>query len=169
MNSAQRRWTITTIAASMALALALTGCGGNDETNGGSSASTQVSTPSATGASNAPGASGEPGEGTETGNHPEVTTPTESEAEVQGTVIEVRIRDGQVEPNGDRVRVEAGEPFTFRVDSDVPGSLHAHSTPEQSIEFTAGTTARRMVIDQPGIVEVELHEPPLVVVQLEVR
>ena len=85
------------------------------------------------------------------------------------TVIEVTLADGQVTPAGDRVRAAAGEPITLRIDADVAGELHVHSVPESEIAFDAGTSEHEITIDQPGVVEVELHEPPLVVVQIEVR
>ena len=85
------------------------------------------------------------------------------------TVIQVTVHDDQVTPNGERVEVEAGEPITFEIDADAPGELHVHSTPDHEIEFEAGTSTHEVEIDQPGIVEVELHGPDLVVVQLEVR
>ena len=36
-------------------------------------------------------------------------------------------------------KVNAGKAFTLRVVADEPGELHVHSTPEQEIEFGAGT------------------------------
>ena len=44
-----------------------------------------------------------------------------------------------------------------------------HSTPEQELAYEAGTSTLPLVIDQPGIVEVESHDLELVIVQLEVR
>ena len=143
--------------------LALTaGCGDGDDTPGAdptSSGSTSSgSTPSASTsqATDSPTGSASPDD------------PTSSEAP-EGTVVRMTLKDGQVSPNGERIEVEAGEPVTFEIDADAAGELHAHSNPEQSIEFEPGTSSHEIVIDQPGIVEVELHDPALVVVQLEVR
>ena len=45
-----------------------------------------------------------------------------------------------------------------------------HSTPEQELEYGAGTTTLTLdAIDQPGIVDVESHHLEKVIVQLEVR
>ena len=44
-----------------------------------------------------------------------------------------------------------------------------HSTPEQEIDYDAGTTEHEITIDRPGVVEVESHEPDSIVLQLEVR
>ena len=92
-----------------------------------------------------------------------------SESAPSGTVVQVTFKDGQITPNGDRIKAGAGEPFTFDVDADAAGELHFHSTPEQSIDFEPGTSSYEIVIDQPGIVEVELHEPEMLVAQLEIR
>ena len=83
--------------------------------------------------------------------------------------VEVTITGDQVSPMGERVEVKAGEPVTFEITADRDGELHVHSTPEQSLEFTDGTVEREITLDQPGIVEVESHDPDLVLVQLEVR
>jgi len=102
----------------------------------------------------------------------ESETPSEEpepEPEPEGTVIEMTLADGKVTPAGDRVQAEAGEPITFVIDADTGGELHVHSTPESEISFEAGVSEHEIVVDQPGVVEVELHEPALVVVQLEVR
>lgn len=84
-------------------------------------------------------------------------------------VVEVSIADGNVVPNGERVEVAVDQPVTFKIDSDVPGGMHVHSSPEQEFEFEAGTSEHEITIDKPGVVEVELHDPARMVVQLEVR
>ncbi|GAA2119978.1 hypothetical protein [Nocardioides bigeumensis] len=98
-------------------------------------------------------------------------SPSESESDSapSGTVVQVIFKDGQITPNGDRIMADAGEPITFDIDADAAGELHFHSTPEQSIDFEPGTSSYDIVIDQPGIVEVELHEPEMLVAQLEIR
>ena len=98
---------------------------------------------------------GESGGGSGTGGEP--------------VTVEVTIEGDRVEPAGDRVEVGAGQPVELVVDADAPGEMHVHSTPEQTVEFDAGTSEHTITIDQPGVVEVELHEPEVVVVQLEVR
>jgi len=86
-----------------------------------------------------------------------------------GTRIDVTLEDGKVTPSGDRVEVTAGEPFTFVITADAPGELHVHSAEGTEVEFEAGTSEHEVTVAQPGVVEVELHDPELVVVQLEVR
>ncbi|MGI8646434.1 MAG: hypothetical protein ACR2JD_08960 [Nocardioides sp.] len=72
-------------------------------------------------------------------------------------------------PTGDRVEVTAGEPITFVIDADAPGELHVHSAEGTEIAFEAGVSEHDVTVAQPVVVDVELHEPELVVVQLEVR
>ena len=85
------------------------------------------------------------------------------------TPIQITIEGDTISPMGERVEVEAGEPIPDVVTADSEGSLHVHSTPEQEIDYSEGTTEHELVIDQPGVVEVESHDPDLVVLQLEVR
>lgn len=96
-------------------------------------------------------------------------SPSESTPAPTATSIQVKIEGHEVTPSGDRVRVRAGEPIVFDVTADAPGSLHVHSTPESVLEYDEGSTKLELVIDQPGVVEVESHEAHAVVVQLEVR
>ncbi len=83
--------------------------------------------------------------------------------------IDITIEDGKVDPSGDRVEVDAGQPVDLVVTADEPGELHIHSDPEQQLEFGEGTTTLPIAIDRPGVVAVESHELDQVIVQLEVR
>lgn len=89
--------------------------------------------------------------------------------ETSGTTINITFKGDSVEPNGVERKVKAGKPFTLHIVADKPGELHIHSSPEQELEYPAGTTDARLTIDQPGIVEVESHDLDTLVVQLEVR
>ena len=82
--------------------------------------------------------------------------------------IEITFSDGSVTPSGKRVEVDAGQPVELVVKADEPGELHVHSTPEEELEYGAGTTTLKLTLDQPGVVDVESHELDVVVVQLEV-
>ena len=66
-------------------------------------------------------------------------------------------------------KVEAGKPITLHIKADQPGELHIHSSPEQEIEYDAGTSDKKLTIDRPGIVEVESHNLEQLIVVLEVR
>lgn len=83
--------------------------------------------------------------------------------------IEITISNGSVSPSGERVEIDAGQPIEFIVKADEAGELHVHSTPEQEFEYGNGTTTLQVTpIERPGVVEVETHDPQLIVVQLEV-
>jgi hypothetical protein len=137
--------------------LVVAGCGDDTATEPGSGASpSSSSSPSESTGDSASESPSTPGDATETR---EPTRP----------FIEIAFEDGEVTPNGERVEVPLGEPIDLVITADVPGELHVHSTPEQEVAFEAGTTTVPLTIDQPGVVEVESHDPALVVVQLEVR
>ena len=72
-------------------------------------------------------------------------------------------------PNGERIELGVGQTLVLTVTADEAGEFHVHSTPEQEIEYDAGTSEHEITIDRPGVVEVESHEPASVVLQLEVR
>lgn len=72
-------------------------------------------------------------------------------------------------PNGERVELGVGQALVLTIESDEAGGLHVHSTPEQEIAYDAGTSEHEIVIDRPGVVEVESHDPDVILLQLEVR
>ena len=82
--------------------------------------------------------------------------------------IEITFSDGSVTPNGERVEVERGEAVELVVKADEPGELHVHSTPEQQLDYGAGTTNLTLTIEEPGVVDIESHELEEIVIQLEV-
>jgi len=86
-----------------------------------------------------------------------------------GDAVEVEIQGDQVEPNGRRVEAQVGEPVGVHIESDRAGELHVHSTPEQTIPFEQGESTVEIVVDTPGVIDVEEHEAGVVVLQLEVR
>jgi cytoskeletal protein RodZ len=140
------------------LTLGVVGCSDDTTTEPGSTQSPSTSTtPSeSTSESTSESASTTPSDPTEA---PEPDRPT----------IEITFEGDTVTPNGERVAVPLGEEIDLVVTADAPGELHVHSTPEQELAYEAGTSTLPLVIDQPGVVEVESHDLELVVVQLEVR
>ena len=54
---------------------------------------------------------------------------------------------------------------TGAVSQPVPDT---HSDPEQTFPYAAGTTTLKLTIDEPGVVDIERHEPEALVLQLEV-
>jgi hypothetical protein len=149
------RRTRTALATTIAAALLLGGCG-TDETAGGAD---QDPTPSATSTP-----TDEATESSPAGDDEESEKPRP-----QGPFADLTFKGDSVSPNGERVDLGVGQKLTLRIDSDRPGELHVHSTPEQEITFPAGQSERPLVIDQPGVVDVEEHDSGRVLLQLEVR
>jgi len=87
----------------------------------------------------------------------------------EGPVIEVTREGDEFTPNGARVDAVIGEPVILSITADEAGELHVHSVPEQEIAYDAGTSEHEITIDRPGVVEVESHDPDVIVLQLEVR
>jgi hypothetical protein len=101
-------------------------------------------------------------------------TPTEKASakptkKPSGTMIDVTFKGDTVDPNGVKKKVQAGKPTTLHIVADKPGEIHVHSSPEQEIEYAAGTSDKKLTIDRPGIVEVESHTLDKLIVVLEVR
>jgi hypothetical protein len=98
--------------------------------------------------------------------------PADSQGATQdgdSVALTVTREGGEFTPNGERVELEVDQTLVLTIDADEAGELHVHSTPEQEIEYDAGTSEHELVIDRPGVVEVESHEPDVVLLQLEVR
>lgn len=95
--------------------------------------------------------------------------PTPSTAKPSGTVVRISVTGDSVDPTGSRVDVDKGKPVTLLITATKAGELHVHSTPEQHVEFPAGTSAATLTLDQPGVVDVEDHALDKLIVQLEVR
>lgn len=94
--------------------------------------------------------------------------PEQSSSETK--TIHVTVTADSVTPNGDRVEVSVGQPIELVVESDAPGEIHVHSSPEQEFEYDAGTTTLTLKpIDRPSIVDVESHTLDKTIVQLEAR
>ncbi|RYU13018.1 hypothetical protein [Nocardioides iriomotensis] len=149
------RRTRTAVATTIAAALLLGGCSADDS----APQADQDPSPSATSTATDE-ATGSTDEGEGEGNDKPLP---------QGLFADLTFKGDTVSPNGERVDLGVGEKLTLRIDSDRPGELHVHSTPEQEISFPAGQSERPLVIDQPGVVDVEEHESGTVLLQLEVR
>ena len=65
--------------------------------------------------------------------------------------------------------MKAGDPLKLHITADKAGEIHVHSSPEQHIEYGAGTTDKTLTIDQPGVVDVESHTLDKLILQLQVR
>lgn len=100
-----------------------------------------------------------------------------------GVVVEVMIEDGRARPAGDRVDVPTGETVELVVMADSAGLIHVQpggrgadqdgqdgqEDQAREIEYQPGTTTFALEMDRAGTVDVELHDPDQLLVQLEVR
>ena len=86
-----------------------------------------------------------------------------------GVAVTVTREGDSFSPNGERVELGIDQTLVLTIEADEAGELHVHSTPEQEIAYDAGTSEHEIVIDRPGVVEVESHEPDVILLQLEVR
>lgn len=86
-------------------------------------------------------------------------------------VVEVTIQDGTVTPNGERVELERGQDVEFLIDADQGGELHVHTDGGgETLPYNKGISTLALALDEaPGQVEVETHDPDVVVVLLEIR
>lgn len=82
--------------------------------------------------------------------------------------IHITIRATSVSPNGKEIDVHPGQPVRLVIKADTPGELHVHSSPEQHIEYGAGTTTKTLKFKQPGTIDIESHALEKLVVQLRV-
>jgi hypothetical protein len=96
-------------------------------------------------------------------------TPAEEAPTSAGPSLNITIGGEEIEPNAQEIDLAAGEKLTIEVQSDRAGELHVHSTPEQLVEFDAGTTSTQLAVETPGTVEVEEHDTGAVVALIEVR
>ncbi len=152
LPGARARRRATRITAAVALVVVLGACGGRaDQTD--EDASTSPGSSESTGAG-----AGEAGTVLDPSEAPDATT------------VAVEIADGDVTPVAEVLEVSVGEPVTFEVTTDVAAELHAHTSAEGlSLEFEPGTSAQTISLDRPGSYEVELHDPAVLVVRLDVR
>ena len=134
------------------IAVLVVGCSGQSESGG---ATESTASTSETAGSPRP---------TEPPSKSTASTPSEK----AGVVVDITVDGEEISPNGQRIEVARGEPVELRFSTDRPGELHVHSRPEQVVEFPAGESKKTLVVDSPGLVEVEEHETGFVVLQLEV-
>ena len=155
--------TRTALTAAVATALLLAGCGGGD-----TAADDPTDTETSTSASPSDEATEEATHGASEDVEDEPGDDDSDKPRPQGPFADLTFKGDDVSPNGERVQLGVGETLTLRIDSDRPGELHVHSTPEREIAFPAGRSERKLKIEQPGIVEVEEHDSGLVLLQLQV-
>jgi uncharacterized lipoprotein YehR (DUF1307 family) len=85
------------------------------------------------------------------------------------STVDITFKGDTVTPQGAKVEVKAGDPLKLHITADKAGEIHVHSSPEQHIEYGAGTTDKTLTIDQPGVIDVESHSLDKLIFQLTVR
>lgn len=140
----------TALAVSAAMAAALSGCSSDPEPTSPA--------PSSESTSSSPAASS---------SSPKQSSSPEEPAEARPDLA-ISISGEEVLPNAEEISIDTGEALVISFASDRPGELHVHSKPEQVLEFPAGKSEQELVIETPGIVEIEEHETGAVVAQLKV-
>jgi hypothetical protein len=116
------------------------------------------------------GCSGSSGKGTAQKESAVKATPTSSAA--PGTfsgVLPITFKGSTVSPEGEQVQAKVGKPFKMYITADKAGEMHVHSSPEQHIDYPAGTSVATITFDQPGVVEIESHTLNKQIVQVQVR
>lgn len=136
-----------------AVLLAATGCGEEQPPAVGATASAPTPGPASPDAAGTPAAP--------TG---EATTGT---SDVR--TLEVVVSNGEVSPPPGQVDLAVGESLRLVVTSDSDSELHAHGF-EVSADVPAGKpTTIDLTGTAPGVYEVELHHPDLLLLQVAVR
>ena len=75
------------------------------------------------------------------------------------TSIDITIKNGNVTPQGERVKATVNRPITLNISADKAGQIHVHSSPkEQEFEYRKGSSTFHVTpIQAPGQVVVESH------------
>ena len=81
------------------------------------------------------------------GGSSDSTTKTTTDSSGNAT-LDITFKGDTVDPAGTQVKVKAGKPLTLHIVADKPGEIHVHSSPEQELEYAAGTTDKTITLDQ---------------------
>ncbi len=85
-------------------------------------------------------------------------------------VIDVTIKDGQVNPTNAQLEAKTNEQIVVKVDSDVADELHVHSTPDHTFKIEAKPAQQfQFSVDVPGSVDIELHHLNKTIATVQVR
>ena len=148
-------------AAGAALALAVTACGGDSATPGASPAASS---------SAAAGSGSSSSSSSSTPALPQSpTTPPAAKDSPSGRVIDVTIPGRKVTPAPTTVNLKAGEKLTLVVTSDHDDELHAHGFDVEAKLKAGAPTTVTLTGAEPGLYEVETHEPALRLMMIAVR
>lgn len=110
--------------------------------------------------------------GNATGGHTSTSSTTSpagtSPSTPAGQPVEITVKGKQVTPRPHSMPIKVGEKLTIAVTSDHDDTLHAHG-----FNITKIIKANQQVVFEvtgakPGLYEVELHDPPLRILQIAV-
>jgi hypothetical protein len=162
-------------------ALVLAGCGGNDDA---APASTTGAPPAVTGAPLPATASGGTTAGGPDGGATDGGDATDGGgSDAGGTAVpdagtttpfaetyDVTVTGREVRPEPSAVDLRVGETLLLRVTADAGSEIHAHGFGELSVPVTPGQPVEmQLTAEEPGLYEVELHDPDLLLLQVAVR
>ena len=83
--------------------------------------------------------------------------------------LEVTVKDGVVTPEPTQVELPVGATLELVVTSDHDDELHAHGFDQEATLRAGVPTTLRLTATEPGVYEVETHEPPLTLLSVAVR
>lgn len=95
------------------------------------------------------------------------TTPSGPGAEAR--TLEITVAGGAVQPPPTQVDLAVGETLTLVVTSDRDSVLHAHGFEAETPVPAGRPTSVQLTGTAPGVYEVELHDPDLLLLQVAVR
>lgn len=101
------------------------------------------------------------------GSTPAVTKRSVSAAPVR--TIEISVKGSTVTPAPQQVELGAGQTLELIVTSDHDDALHAHGFEVEAQLKTGVPTALRLTGGEPGVYEVETHDPALTLLTVAVR
>lgn len=152
----------TATAAALGVALVLTGCA---EAESGGTQATGDTTRSAAPADPSPTAPSEPAA---TPSPSEPAAPSPAEPEVR--TVEITVTGTTVDPAPAQADLGVGETLRLVVTADAGEAVHAHGFGDLEVPVTPGEpTTVNLTGDVPGLYEVELHDPDLLLLQVAVR
>lgn len=158
-----RRITHVAVIAALGAVLALAGCGGGspDEEAPAQTTETTETTDTTT-------------ETVETEHEMETTTAEDSgddsdESSGDAKTIRIVVRSGQVEGGIQRPSVKQGQTVALVVDTDAGEYVHVHGYDLREDVVPGEPTRLSFVASTPGRFEVELHNPSVVIADLQVE
>jgi hypothetical protein len=91
----------------------------------------------------------------------------------EGRRVEITVKGKQVIPGPHSVPIKVGESLTIAVTSDHDDQLHAHGFKIEGVEIEKDIKAGQPLVftvkgTKTGLFEVELHHPPLRILQIKV-